>query len=277
MSIGLYADLATPRSRHQAHIGACVSLALPHWRRIGLYGDAHTRTWIPFCTYLDIKTILEDRGVSEDRSFLYTHFDQSLLPETSMRHCVTPVRSKRWPASGSKRKSGSHSTPEAEIVAADYALHTHSILCKIFFLGKVVPKSRSSRSMDGRGSFLWIPWAMCFPQALMTGMNPGRKKKIKMIWNSVKNKHLKQYPIWFTLGLSLVHDFHHVLFILKGVSSFKRKFTMSFSGGVTRMKAGNQFGRGKWTSFVSLQCICPQQKQNTAWWQDCVVRNMCHL
>lgn len=48
--------------------------------------DAHTKTWIPFSTYPDITTILEDRAVSEDRSFLYTHFDQSWLPETSRRH-----------------------------------------------------------------------------------------------------------------------------------------------------------------------------------------------
>lgn len=46
---------------------------------------ARTKTWIPFSTYPDIATILEDRAVSEDRSFLFTHFDQSLLPEQSRK------------------------------------------------------------------------------------------------------------------------------------------------------------------------------------------------
>ena len=36
--------------------------------------------------YPDIATILEDRALSEDRSFPYTHFDRTLLPDTSRRH-----------------------------------------------------------------------------------------------------------------------------------------------------------------------------------------------
>lgn len=90
-----------------------------------------------------------------------------------------------------------------------------------------------SRRMDGRGSFLWISWAMCFwcfsTKKWWLGWIREENPNYLAFFEQ-KTKHLKQYPIWFTQGLSLVYNFHHILCIFKGVLSFNRKFTRPSSG-----------------------------------------------
>ena len=66
---------------------------------------------VTFSAYPDITTILEDRAVSEGRSFLYTHFDRSLLPDNNTKkaqakrkvRCVVQWCSPRLSGSGTMK------------------------------------------------------------------------------------------------------------------------------------------------------------------------------